>query len=90
MSTASLAETGSAVIINAAAFCIPTNLGKKKVPPLSGINPILLKACMNEALSVATTISHAKAILAPAPAATPFTAATIGFSIFLIFLMIGL
>ena len=41
---------------------------------------------MNEALSQATTISQQSAKLAPAPAATPFTAAITGFSIFLIFL----
>ena len=37
-----------------------------------------------------TFISQAKAILAPAPAATPLTAAIIGFSIFLILSIIGL
>ena len=40
---------------------------------------------MNEAFSEAKTISQAKAMLAPAPAATPLTAAIIGFSIVLIF-----
>jgi hypothetical protein len=45
---------------------------------------------MNEALSFANTISHAKAIFAPAPAATPFTAAITGFSIVRIFSIIGL
>ena len=38
----------------------------------------------------ATTISQQSAILAPAPAATPLTAATTGFSIFLIVVIIGL
>ena len=45
---------------------------------------------MKDALSVATTISQQIAMEAPAPAATPFTAATTGFSIYLIFLIIGL
>ena len=35
-------------------------------------------------------MSHAKAILAPAPAATPFTAQITGFSIDLISAIIGL
>ena len=60
------------------------------MPALSGIKPILLNAWIKDALSVATTISQQSAILAPAPAATPFTAATIGFSILRIFLIIGL
>ena len=45
---------------------------------------------MKEALSVATIISQQSAKLAPAPAATPFTAATTGFSKFLILRIIGL
>ncbi len=49
------------------------------VAPLSGTRPIFENACMNEADADAVTISQHSAILAPAPAATPFTAATTGF-----------
>jgi hypothetical protein len=51
-----------------------------QVPPASGTRPILAKAWMNLADLAARTMSQAKAMLAPAPAATPFTAQTIGFS----------
>ena len=77
--SASSAVTLSPSIISAEAFCQPINRGRKKVPPLSGINPIFENACMKEADSGATTTSQQKAMLAPAPAATPFTAATTGF-----------
>ena len=49
--------------------------------PVSGTRPIFAKAWMNDAWLDAKTKSHAKARLAPAPAATPFTAATTGFGI---------
>jgi hypothetical protein len=45
---------------------------------------------MNFADWVAVKISQAKARLAPAPAATPFTAAITGFSISRILVIIGL
>ena len=48
------------------------------MPPVSGIRPILLKACRKEADFVATTRSQASATLAPAPAAMPLTAAMVG------------
>ena len=51
-----------------------------KLPPVSGTSPILLKAWMKEALLAAITKSQASARLAPAPAATPFTAQMTGFS----------
>ncbi len=60
------------------------------MPALSGINPILEKACMNDAFSEASTISHARAMLAPAPAATPLTAAMIGLDTLRILRMMGL
>jgi len=69
---------------------MPISRGKKKVPPLSGINPILEKACINDAERAAITTSQQRAILAPAPAATPFTAAITGLFSSLIFLMMGL
>jgi hypothetical protein len=64
--------------------------GKKKVPPESGIKPILLKACMKATDSPAIVMSQAKAMFAPAPAATPFTAHTMGFSIDRMRFIIGL
>ena len=84
------AFTLSPNIISADAFCQPINRGRKKVPPLSGINPIREKAWINEEDLAAITMSQANAILAPAPAATPFTAATTGFSNFLILSITGL
>lgn len=51
-----------------------------QLPPASGIRPIFEKAWMNFADFAASTMSQAKAMLAPAPAATPFTAQTTGFS----------
>ena len=45
---------------------------------------------MNDAFSAASTMSHAMARFAPAPAATPFTAQITGFSIFRIRSMSGL
>ena len=44
---------------------------------------------MKDAELAAITMSQARAIFAPAPAATPFTAQITGFSIALIFVMIG-
>ena len=84
---ASFAETGSPVNIKDAALCIPINLGSIKVAPLSGISPILPNAWIKLAFSLAIIISQAIAKLAPAPAATPLTAATTGFSILLIILI---
>ena len=69
---------------------MPSKRGKVKVPPLSGIKPILLKACIKLANELTTTISQAKAIFAPAPAATPLTHAITGFFSCLIFKIIGL
>ena len=85
ISSASLAETFSPNIMSALARAKPTKRGSVQVPPLSGIKPILVNACIKLADSVATTISQAKAIFAPAPAATPFTAAMTGFCKALIF-----
>ena len=67
---------GGAVIVIAG----PSSLGNIQVPPESGINPSLQKAWMNLADRAAITISAASARLAPAPAATPFTAQTTGMS----------
>ena len=48
------------------------------MPPESGTSPILAKAWTKLAERAASTMSQASAILAPAPAATPLTAATTG------------
>ena len=54
---------------------------RNQEPPLSGISPTRAKACTNRDESPAITTSQASARLAPAPAATPCTAATTGFVI---------
>ncbi len=48
------------------------------MPPVSGTRPILLKAWMKLATGAAITRSQFSARLAPAPAATPLTAAITG------------
>jgi hypothetical protein len=70
----------SASIIAARARASPIIRGRKKVPPESGTRPIFEKAWTNFAERPATTMSQASAMLAPAPAATPWTAQTTGFS----------
>ena len=49
--------------------------------PPSGSRPMRAKACRNEADLAAIAMSEASAKLMPTPAATPFTAATIGLGI---------
>ncbi len=49
------------------------------MPPQSGISPILTKLWMKLADFAASAMSPASAKFAPAPAATPLTATTIGF-----------
>ncbi|MNN65442.1 hypothetical protein D3C81_1809450 [compost metagenome] len=68
----------------------PTARGKNHVPAESGTNPKRQNACTKFADLAAMTKSHASAIFAPAPAATPFTAQITGFGIFTIVLMSGL
>jgi hypothetical protein len=68
----------------------PTSLGRSHVAPLSGIRPTRPKASRNEAPSAAIRRSQANASEAPAPAAIPFTAPTIGRSSARIARMIGL
>ncbi len=48
------------------------------MPPESGTSPSLANDSTNRADRAATTMSHASAMLTPAPAATPFTAQTTG------------
>ena len=48
------------------------------MPPVSGISPILANAWMKLAERAASTMSQSSARLAPAPAATPLTAAITG------------
>ncbi len=78
-SSAWRAGTGVASSASALARASPTRRGSDQVPPESGTRPIFEKAWMNLALSPARTMSQASAMLAPAPAATPLTAQTIGF-----------
>ena len=56
----------------------PTRRGSSQVPPQSGIRPIFENAWMKLAERAATTMSQSSAKLAPAPAATPLTAAITG------------
>ena len=58
----------------------PTRRGRIQLPPVSGTTPSLLKDWMKLAERAAKTRSQASARLAPAPAATPFTAAITGSS----------
>ncbi len=53
--------------------------GMNQVEPLSGTRPTPMKAWMKLADSAQMRRSQARARLAPAPAATPLTAAMIGF-----------
>ena len=57
---------------------MPTSRGRNQVAPESGTSPSLLKAWMKDADFAAITRSQASARLAPAPAATPLTAAIVG------------
>ena len=75
---ASAALSLSPVIASASARARPTRCGSSHVPPQSGISPIFENAWMKLAERAATTMSQPSAKLAPAPAATPLTAATTG------------
>ena len=77
-SAASAADSRSPSIARPRARALPTRRGRNQVAPESGTSPSLLKAWMNDAEDAATTRSQASARLAPAPAATPFTAAIVG------------
>src|SRR6185312_13139521 len=74
------AESGSPSIAMPMARADPARRGRNQVPPASGTNPRRQKACRKLAERAAMTMSQAKAMLAPAPAAGPLTAATTGFA----------
>jgi hypothetical protein len=78
MRCASSAESLSPVIARPSARARPTSRVSSQVPPQSGIRPIFEKAWLKPALRAATTMSQPSAKLAPAPAATPLTAAITG------------
>ena len=78
MRCASSAGSLSPVSARPSARARPTSRGSSQVPPQSGISPIFEKAWMKLALRAATTMSQPSAKLAPAPAATPLTAAITG------------
>ena len=63
---------------NPNARALPTRRGRVQVPPESGSSPSLANACTKLAELAAMTRSQARAMLAPAPAATPLTAAITG------------
>ena len=56
---ASFALTLGARIICPKARCMPTSLGSVKVPPLSGMRPMLMKLWMKLVLSAASVRSQA-------------------------------
>src|SRR5260370_393711 len=64
--------------VNPSARALPTRRGKVHVPPESGSRPSFENAWTKLAERAAMTRSQASAILAPAPAATPLTAAITG------------
>ena len=78
MAAASVALSLSPVIARPSARARPTRRGSSQVPPPSGTRPILLKAWMKLADFAAITMSQPRAMLAPAPAATPLTMAITG------------
>ena len=80
-SLARFASSFSPSMASQFARCSPTRRGRMKVPPESGIRPIFENDWTNVAPSAASTMSQAKAMFAPAPAATPLTAQTNGFSV---------
>src|SRR6185436_19419185 len=79
--SASSALTGSPVRIMSVALPNPTMRGRKYADPASGTRPTRVHAARNDADDDATRTSHATAIPRPAPATTPFTAATTGLRI---------
>ena len=78
MRSASSAEIGSPTKAISAARAAPTRRGRSHVAPLSGISPIRPNASTNRASAAAIRRSQANASEAPAPAATPLTAAMTG------------
>ena len=89
-SYASCAVSGSASRAIRIARARPIEAATVAVAPPSGISPIRAKASRNDADSVATMMSAARAAEQPTPAATPLTAATTGLSRFTIARMIRL
>ena len=83
-------ETYYNPLIKPIARARPTTRGKNHVPPESGTSPRRQNAWINEADLAAKTKSQAKAMFAPAPAATPLTAQMTGFGIVVISLIRGL
>ena len=69
---------GSASIRSSAARPAPASRGKVQDTPVSAASPTRAKAIRKLAPWAAMRRSHAKASPAPAPAATPFTAAMTG------------
>ena len=68
----------------------PTSRGSVHDEPVSQDSAIPLNARLKPAVWATTRKSHAKARLAPAPAATPLTAATTGFGIVASAVTVGL
>ena len=75
---------------NAMARAKPKRSTKNQLLPASGIKPILLNAWMKDAVGAAMAMSQAITKEAPAPAATPLTAATVGIRKFCRRLVVGL
>ena len=68
----------SPVMASAMARASPSRWVKNQLPPASGIKPILLNAWIKLAVGAAMAMSQVMAKEAPAPAATPLTAASVG------------
>lgn len=73
-----IGQDGSPTMASSAARVGPTSRGRVQVIPESGARPIRPKASTNLASAAAIRRSQANAMEAPAPAATPLTAAMTG------------
>ena len=78
MRSASCAPMISASSANSFARCMPTRRGSTQLPPKSKDRPRLANISEKRAVSEATTKSQMRAMLQPAPTATPRTLAMVG------------
>src|SRR5262245_426355 len=81
MRSASFASSMSPSSASSFALWSPTSRGSSQEPPRSMASPRLTKISEKRALSPATIRSQPSARLRPAPTATPFTFAMVGFGI---------
>ena len=81
MRSASLASSMSPSSASSFALCSPIKRGSSHEPPRSIASPRFTKISEKRALSPATIRSQPSARFSPAPTATPFTFAMVGFGI---------